>query len=384
MEGKAEEVIEQVVKLTLTDATLGAVDLALSPSFCSHLLEPDHLIDHAHDTASDFTQGVPAYPLYKSLASALCKSISCGAFCGPEKTTLIDTEESLYHKQQEEEEWSKLIKEKGFDLVQVLKMLNFDLHVQEPFFSQLKDGLKTVEGRCAVGDYKRISPGALILFNKCLVLQVQDVQKYASFSEMLEAESIEKVLPGVKTIKEGVQIYRNFYPEEMERLNGVLSIRVTKPTFQLSDAMASIIRGLSYKGVQQLLGIVHTEGTSLMALPPPRSSILSSFLSPHNANVKSSTLTVGARSLAKHVHRSSLRFWGNFCDSAKNLLALDVIRKLLANCCWLNLHIVPPHGVVFEIRVADGYGARWSEDGTKFIGFLEPYMENGHSKGWKH
>lgn len=83
--------------------------------------------------------------------------------------------------------------------------------------------------------------------------------------------------------------------------------------------------------------------------------------------VKSSTLTIGARSLAKHVHRSSLQFWGNFdgSDSAKNMLAFDVIRKLIADCCWLNLHIVPPHGVVFEIRVSDGYGARWSEDGTK-------------------
>lgn len=29
------------------------------------------------------------------------------------------------------------------------------------------------------------------------------------------------------------------------------------------------------------------------------------------------------------------------------------------------MHIVPPHGVVFEIRVYDGYGARWSQDGTK-------------------
>ena len=61
MEGKAEEVIEQVVKLTLTDATLGAVDLALSPSFCSHLLEPDHLIDHAHGNSSPFIHSIHLY-----------------------------------------------------------------------------------------------------------------------------------------------------------------------------------------------------------------------------------------------------------------------------------------------------------------------------------
>lgn len=52
-------------------------------------------------------------------------------------------------------------------------------------------------------------------------------------------------------------------------------------------------------------------------------------------------------------------------DSDKNKLAMDVIRHLIADCGWLNVHIVPPHGVVFEIRVADGYGARWSKDGSE-------------------
>ncbi|KAB1213250.1 hypothetical protein CJ030_MR5G009655 [Morella rubra] len=71
-------------------------------------------------------------------------------------------------------------------------------------------------------------------------------------------------------------------------------------------------------------------------------------------------------------------------NSDKNKLAMDVICHLIADCDWLNVHVVPPHGAVFEIRVADGYGARWSNDGSEFIGFLEPYMEDGHSKGWRH
>jgi len=54
-----------------------------------------------------------------------------------------------------------------------------------------------------------------------------------------------------------------------------------------------------------------------------------------------------------------------FLDSNKNKLAMIVINRLMAYCCWLNVHTVPPHGVVFEIRVAGGYGARWTEDGSK-------------------
>lgn len=52
-------------------------------------------------------------------------------------------------------------------------------------------------------------------------------------------------------------------------------------------------------------------------------------------------------------------------DLDKNKHAVAVIYYLIANCCWLNVHVVQPHGAVFEIRVADGYGARWSNNGTK-------------------
>ncbi|XP_044478643.1 uncharacterized protein LOC123205691 [Mangifera indica] len=73
----------------------------------------------------------------------------------------------------------------------------------------------------------RLEPGSVILLNKCMMLEVEFVCHYASFSE-LEAESLVKVLPGVKTVEEGVQIYRYLYVEEKERLNGVLAICIYK------------------------------------------------------------------------------------------------------------------------------------------------------------
>lgn len=54
-----------------------------------------------------------------------------------------------------------------------------------------------------------------------------------------------------------------------------------------------------------------------------------------------------------------------FADVDKNRLGMDVIIRLMNQCCWMNIHIVPPHGIVFEIRDALGYGARWSADGRK-------------------
>ncbi|KAL3835078.1 hypothetical protein ACJIZ3_009814 [Penstemon smallii] len=391
---QVEDCIEEVLKLTLLFSIKGKLidDIGLSNEYCAKLLEDDPF--NLLPTTNEVSKGVPSYPLYKRLASSLNQSIHSGAVCTQAKE-LIPVHENLCFTKKEDK-WNELIAKKGHALLSMLKKVDFELHVQDPFFLQLADGLKNVEGRCAVGDYQKIESGDLLVFNKCLMLQVQDVHHYASFREMLEAESLAKVLPGVISIEEGVQIYRNFYSEEKERSNGVVALCLKSPTSQLYDIMASLLSGLSYEGIQKLLGFVQTIGTNPELLPPPTSTLLSTFLAPHNPDlliysflgleVKGSTLTDGARALAKHVNRSSKGFWGllHGNDSEKNQHAEEVISHLLTCCSWLNMHIVPPHGVVFEIRTADGYGARWSEDGTKFIGFLEPYMVDGHSKGWMH
>uniref|UniRef100_A0A2P2JGC7 Uncharacterized protein n=1 Tax=Rhizophora mucronata TaxID=61149 RepID=A0A2P2JGC7_RHIMU len=54
-----------------------------------------------------------------------------------------------------EEKWNNIIQERGSKLINILSAAPFELQVQEPFFSLLKDGMKTIEGRCAVGKYNR-------------------------------------------------------------------------------------------------------------------------------------------------------------------------------------------------------------------------------------
>ncbi|KAF2322004.1 hypothetical protein GH714_005465 [Hevea brasiliensis] len=197
----------------------------------------------SYSNATGCFEGVPQYPLFTRLASALYQCIISGSFCKTYgEIEFINEDISL---KQKEDEWNKLIMEKGSDLKNMFKSTFFELHVQEPFFSLLKvfglyaDGRKTIEGRCAGSNYSRIEPGALVLLNRTAVLEVKDVRRYASFSEMLETEDLSQVLPGVKTVQE---------------------------------------------------------------------------------------------------------------DSTKNSLAMNVIKFLIASCCWSNVHIVPPHGAVFEVR----------------------------------
>jgi ASC-1-like (ASCH) protein len=119
--------------------------------------------------------------------------------------------------------------------------VEFELHVQEPYFTQLRAGTKKVEGRLAAGNYNRIAEGSLLLFNKCLLLNVQAIRKYASFSEMLQAEMISEVLPGISSIEQGVGVYRKFYTEEKESFYGVLAISVSKPTAQPYIIMTELL-----------------------------------------------------------------------------------------------------------------------------------------------
>lgn len=115
--------------------------------------------------SSEVSVGVPSHPLYKRLASSLYQSIDSGALCSSYKE-LIPAHEGL-NLRKIDEELNKLIIEKGsallsvrndweyymllligccraslffcsdIELLQVLKEANFELHVQEPFFSLL-------------------------------------------------------------------------------------------------------------------------------------------------------------------------------------------------------------------------------------------------------
>uniref|UniRef100_A0A0E0BHK3 ASCH domain-containing protein n=1 Tax=Oryza glumipatula TaxID=40148 RepID=A0A0E0BHK3_9ORYZ len=323
--------------------------LPLSPSYCSRLLLDD-------DDDDD---------LLEKLAAGLARCVEEGRLQVAAAAAEAGIPAGEAWSEEREREWEAVVLEKGNELKRMYDAVEFELHVQEPYFTQLRAGTKKVEGRLAAGNYNR---------------------KYASFSEMLQAEMISEVLPGISSIEQGVGVYRKFYTEEKESLYGVLAISVSKPTAQPYIIMTELLAGLGSDGLGRLLGMVKTAGTVQDGLPPPRSVLISSCMKLHQPNVNGCSLTDAARAMAKHVHRSSDGWWGSFhgSDVNKNQLASEIIDRLLRECCWMNIHLTQPYGPVYEIRVHEGYGARWSQDGSKFIGFLEPYSPEGFSRGWKH
>jgi len=104
-------------------------------------------------------------------------------------------------------------------------------HRVEPYFSFLKNGEKTVEGRLNKGKYLDMRRGDFIqVFNKLetasVTVQVVRVSRYDSISQMLENEELRRMLPDVNSVEEGLSIYRRFYPEQQEEESGMVAIEV--------------------------------------------------------------------------------------------------------------------------------------------------------------
>ena len=89
-------------------------------------------------------------------------------------------------------------------------------------------------------------------------------------------------------------------------------------------------------------------------------------------------LSVAARALAKHASRAEDDFWTKPSGSAieQNEICLKVIDEIRKNTTWWNVFEHFQHGPIYEIRIPSGHGARWSHDGSTFIGFVDPFDAN--------
>lgn len=112
-------------------------------------------------------------------------------------------------------------------------MAYYKNHRNQPYFDLMKEGKKTIEGRLYRGKFALIKAGDQIeVFtpeeDESFLVKVLDSRKYETVRNMLEAEGLEKVLPNINNIEEGVAVYRNFYSEEEEKETGVVAIEVER------------------------------------------------------------------------------------------------------------------------------------------------------------
>jgi len=113
-------------------------------------------------------------------------------------------------------------------------MLNLSL--KHEYFDAIQSGLKTVEGRINSSKFKDLKIEDLISFastrtNETIICIVIDIKTYSNFEDMIQQEGINKILPGIPSISEGVSIYESFpgYSDNVKKI-GAIAIRIQKQT----------------------------------------------------------------------------------------------------------------------------------------------------------
>ncbi|MFK7031339.1 hypothetical protein [Flavobacterium oreochromis] len=111
-------------------------------------------------------------------------------------------------------------------------------------------------------------------------------------------------------------------------------------------------------------------------IPPLKETLLASCQLPFNHEI-----SCARRAWEKHLSRGYTDFWGTMKgnNQEKEALVVQKINYVIENASWWNIFGHYKHGYVYEIRIENGNGIRWNQEGTKLIGFLEPFLESSIS-----
>lgn len=110
----------------------------------------------------------------------------------------------------------------------------FESRLQDPHFTNIKNGTKKIEGRPNRGKFSKMKKGDIVLWKnskdetKIIKTQITNIHKYDTFKQMLEFEGLKNTLPNVKNMKEGVNVYlkpSGFYDKLVQK-DGIIAIEI--------------------------------------------------------------------------------------------------------------------------------------------------------------
>ena len=109
-------------------------------------------------------------------------------------------------------------------------MTVYTIHCEDPWFTYIRQGIKPVEGRKKTHTYTKIKIGDQINFTNgtdSFLANVTEIREYDSLEKYFDDVTLEKALPGITSIEEGLDIYHQWSTEEKIRQYGFLGIFVT-------------------------------------------------------------------------------------------------------------------------------------------------------------
>mgnify|MGYP006076057567 CR=1 FL=1 len=105
--------------------------------------------------------------------------------------------------------------------------------VKEPWFSKIESGDKRVEGRLKKGRFLQINEGDEITWvNRETKAEVKTIvtghKTYDTIPDMIKDVGVKKILPGIKTIEEGIDQYNQYYNPEIQKEHKAIAIHFEK------------------------------------------------------------------------------------------------------------------------------------------------------------
>ena len=99
----------------------------------------------------------------------------------------------------------------------------YEKNLSEPWFSLIKLRIKKVEGRLTKGDFANMNIGDFILFTnnelgfeRKFKIEIKGISYYENFQTYLETETLERCLPGIEDIENGLNVYYKYYKKSDE------------------------------------------------------------------------------------------------------------------------------------------------------------------------
>lgn len=96
-------------------------------------------------------------------------------------------------------------------------MVHYEKHCAEPWISHIASGMKRVEGRLKKSTFAQMQPGDTVTWfdgEKRVNTVITGFREYPNFKAYLEAEGVDKVLPGVEGLENGLAVYYGYFSEE--------------------------------------------------------------------------------------------------------------------------------------------------------------------------
>ena len=95
--------------------------------------------------------------------------------------------------------------------------MEYNKHLAEPWFTLIKLGLKTVEGRLNKSDFKKMNIGDIITFynddfnHREIQVKIIKIKYYKTFEIYLRKETLTRCLPGFYKINDGLDVYFKYF-----------------------------------------------------------------------------------------------------------------------------------------------------------------------------